>query len=141
MSIIEYTHIGGGNINMIEIFKALGDETRIRILNILMRKELCVCEIETILNITQSNASRHLNKLKSAGIITSTKEAQWVHYQVSNDFNNESNLLYKYLENKLENNSVCSKDLERLQRYATSCFTCEHIREDKNLVMQFLETE
>ena len=50
------------------------DENRIRILNLMLNAELCVCEIETILEMTQSNASRHLAKLKSAGIITSSKE-------------------------------------------------------------------
>ena len=49
MSIIEYNHIGGDELDFIEIFKALGDENRIRILNLLIREELCVCEIETML--------------------------------------------------------------------------------------------
>ena len=52
-------------MELVEIFKAFGDETRIRILNLLRNSEMCVCEIEAILGINQSNASRHLNKLKS----------------------------------------------------------------------------
>ena len=86
MSIIEYNHIGGDKLDLIEILKALGDENRIRILNLLIRQELCVCEIETLLDMTQSNASRHLNKLKSAGVITSEKKSQWVYYRVDNKF-------------------------------------------------------
>jgi len=73
-------------LDLIEIFKALGDENRIRILNLLIRQELCVCEIETVLDMTQSNASRHLNKLKTSGIITSEKKSQWVYYRVDNKF-------------------------------------------------------
>lgn len=49
-----------------DIFKMLTDETRIRILNILKETDLCVCEMQAILDISQTNASKHLNKLKGA---------------------------------------------------------------------------
>ena len=71
---------------MLEIFKAMADENRLRIINILMNYELCVCELEVILNMTQSNVSRHLAKLKNGGIISSTKYAQWIHYKLDEDF-------------------------------------------------------
>ena len=57
-------------MNTVQMLKALGDETRIRIVNILRDRPLCVCEIESILEITQSNASRHLSKLMNANIVT-----------------------------------------------------------------------
>jgi ArsR family transcriptional regulator len=76
MSISEYNHLEGDKLDLIEIFKALGDENRIRILNLLIRQELCVCEIETVLDMTQSNASRHLNKLKRWGVITCERNQQ-----------------------------------------------------------------
>lgn len=66
--------------NIVYIFKALADENRIRILNLLKNGELCVCDIEAVLSIKQSNASRHLNKLKMAEIIFSDKKSQWVYY-------------------------------------------------------------
>ena len=74
MNISEYNHIGGDKLDLIEIFKALGDENRIRILNLLIRQELCVCEIETVLDMTQIKASKTLNKLKG-GVITSEKKS------------------------------------------------------------------
>ena len=61
MNITEYNHIVGDKLDLIEIFKALGDENRIRILSLLIRQELCVCEIETVPDMTQSNASRNRN--------------------------------------------------------------------------------
>ena len=61
-------------MNTVQMLKALGDETRIRIVNILRDGPLCVCEIESILEITQSNASRHLSKLMNANIVTYYKE-------------------------------------------------------------------
>jgi ArsR family transcriptional regulator, arsenate/arsenite/antimonite-responsive transcriptional repressor len=69
-----------------EIFKALSDENRIKIFNLLQNNELCVCEIETILNLSQTNASRHLTKLKSAGILEMRKEYQWAYYKISEKF-------------------------------------------------------
>lgn len=116
MNISEYNHIGGDKLDLIEIFKALGDENRIRILNLLIRQELCVCEIETVLEITQSNASRHLNKLKSAGVITNEKKSQWVYYRVDNKFIEENNLLYEFLKNKMDENTQWIRDVERLKK-------------------------
>jgi DNA-binding transcriptional ArsR family regulator len=67
---------------ILHTLKALADETRIRILNLLVRDgDLCSCEIEAVLRLTQSNASRHLAKLRDAGLITAEKRGQWVHYR------------------------------------------------------------
>jgi ArsR family transcriptional regulator len=126
-------------LDLIEIFKALGDENRIRILNLLMRQELCVCEIETLLDMTQSNASRHLNKLKTSGIITSEKKSQWVYYSVDNNFIEKNNLLYKFLKSKMDENTQWIKDMERLKKYKNSNFTCEQLRENKSQVLKYLQ--
>jgi ArsR family transcriptional regulator len=130
--------MGVDKLNLIEIFKALGDKNRIRILNLLIRQELCVCEIETVLNMTQSNASRHLNKLKTSGIITSEKESQWVYYKVDNKFIEENSLLYEFIKNMTVENTQLQRDLERLNRYKNSNFTCEQLREDKREVLKYL---
>ena len=71
--------------DIVYILKALADENRIRILNLLRNGELCVCDIEAVLGIKQSNASRHLNRLKIAGIIVSEKKSQWVYYRLNDD--------------------------------------------------------
>lgn len=123
----------------VEIFKALGDENRIRILNILKEGELCVCEIESILGITQSNASRHLNKLKSLKIISGEKKAQWVYYTIDKEFIEKNQMLYFYLNNKFGESNLCSEDLKKLKKYKSSSFTCEELREDKEKVIKYLE--
>ena len=64
-------------------FRALGDETRIRILALLVHGELCVCHLETALGISQPNCSRHLGILKSAGIVDSRRDGTWVYYRIS----------------------------------------------------------
>lgn len=68
-----------------DILKALSDETRLRILNILYEKELCVCDIMEALQISQAKASRHLIYMKNAGLLKDRRNAQWVYYSVVSD--------------------------------------------------------
>ena len=68
--------------NIADILKALSDETRLRIINLLYVKELCVCDIVETLNITQTKASRHLQYLKNAGLVQDRKHAQWTYYSM-----------------------------------------------------------
>ena len=84
------------------IFKAFGDTTRLRILALLQDHELCVCEIEAALSLSQPNASRSLTILKNAGIIQSRKQAQWAYYKISDDFS----AVYPDLSRALEN--ICA---------------------------------
>ena len=123
---------------MVNIFKALGDENRLRILNLLMNAELCVCEIEVMLEMTQSNVSRHLSKLKSVGIISSSRDAQWIHYKASNKFNNENPLLFKYLKGKLKLD-IFLKDLERYHKYKKHNLNCQWITDDKYKVLNLIK--
>lgn len=67
------------------LFKALGDETRLRILKLLEVKELCVCEVEQSLQIAQSRASRHLGILREAGLVADRREGPWVVYRTSGE--------------------------------------------------------
>lgn len=63
-----------------KFFKALGDETRLRIIKLLSIREMCVCEIMVALGMTQPTTSHHLNILENAGLVTSRKEGRWVFY-------------------------------------------------------------
>ncbi len=66
-----------------EIFKALADETRLRILNLLIRGELCVCDIMEVLDIGQSKASRHLAYLRNVGLVSDRRDGVWMHYSLA----------------------------------------------------------
>lgn len=70
---------------LLNALKALSDETRLRIINLLFERELCVCDIMETLQITQAKASRHLIYLKNAGLVADRKHAQWVYYSISLD--------------------------------------------------------
>ena len=64
----------------IRLLKALADETRLRILQLLSRRELCVCQIVEVLGIGQSKASRHLAHLKNARVVTDRRDGLWTYY-------------------------------------------------------------
>jgi ArsR family transcriptional regulator, arsenate/arsenite/antimonite-responsive transcriptional repressor len=65
------------------VFKALSNETRLRILILLSRRELCVCEIEEALGLSQSRISRHLTVLRNAGLVADRREGTWIYYRLS----------------------------------------------------------
>jgi ArsR family transcriptional regulator, arsenate/arsenite/antimonite-responsive transcriptional repressor len=62
------------------IFKALSDETRLRIYLLLGKGELCVCQIQVALAVTQTKISRHLTVLRHAGLVTARREGLWIYY-------------------------------------------------------------
>lgn len=70
---------------IVKVLKALADETRLRLLKVLMRGEFCVCELVDALEVNQSNLSRHLAVLKNAGLVSDRKEGLWVYYTVDKD--------------------------------------------------------
>jgi len=65
------------------VFKALGEEKRLRILTLLDEREMCVCEIMAALKITQPTASHHLGILERAGLVKERREARWVFYSIA----------------------------------------------------------
>ncbi|MDD4587711.1 MAG: metalloregulator ArsR/SmtB family transcription factor [Heliobacteriaceae bacterium] len=87
---------------MVDIFKALAEESRLRILSLLLEGELCVCEIEACLRMTQSNASRHLAALKKCGILESYKNAQWTYYKMNDAFIQQNKGLWEHLKDRLK---------------------------------------
>jgi|SRR5581483_7456231 len=66
-----------------QMFKAFADENRLRILNLLTKGEVCVCDITDALRVRQSKASRHLAYLRSSGLVKTRREGQWIYYSLS----------------------------------------------------------
>jgi DNA-binding transcriptional ArsR family regulator len=67
-----------------KFYKALGDETRQRMLSLLQTREMCVCELITALSMTQPTTSHHLKILEDADLVKSRKEGKWVFYSLAN---------------------------------------------------------
>ena len=64
-------------------FAALGDATRLRVLDLLAERERCVCELQDALRIPQSLLSFHLRKLKEAGLVVDRRDGRWIYYAAS----------------------------------------------------------
>lgn len=116
-------------MKLIQILKALSDKTRVRILNLLINNDLCVGELEVLLNINQSNASRHLSTLKNASLITYEKNAQWIYYSINKDILEKHPFVRVLLDSELTKLELYIKDKERLQEYKASSKTCLDLKE------------
>lgn len=68
--------------DMQQFFQALGDNTRLRLLNLMREQEVCVCYFVEILDAPQPKISRHLAYLRNAGIVSARREGKWMHYRI-----------------------------------------------------------
>ncbi|MDT8718491.1 winged helix-turn-helix transcriptional regulator [Clostridium sp. 19966] len=116
-------------MDLLQVMKALSDETRMRILNILKDEELCVCEIETVLDISQSNASRHLTKLTNAKIVDYYKINKYVYYKMNEETVNKFSFIDDIVREHASKLSKCKEDLEKLKKYKESGLTCDDLKE------------
>lgn len=106
--------------SLARVFKALGDETRLRIVHLLARRgELCVCDVESILEISQSKASRHLGYLKNASLVEDRRDGTWVYYRLVRDAAviRES---VRAIERALEGDPRAQRDLDAAETSARS---------------------
>ncbi|MBP2031925.1 ArsR family transcriptional regulator [Clostridium algifaecis] len=118
-------------MDLIQVMKALSDETRMRILNLLKDGEMCVCEIEAVLDISQSNASRHLTKLTAAKIVDYYKVNKYVYYKINKDTIKAFPFIDEIIRKHAINLEQCKKDLWRLKKYKESGLGCDDLKEGK----------
>ncbi len=106
-----------------QLLKALADKNRLRILGLLTHKDYCVCELAYVLKITQPSVSKHLKKMKLAGLIDSRQEGLWTTYYLV-DFKkvDETKMLHSLL-NLLSKNPQVLKDI-RLAKTITRDELC-----------------
>ena len=95
--------------DLLNFFKIIGDENRLRILLMLKIRPLCVCEIHEALSIALSTISQHLKLMKSAGLIEDSKDGRWVIYslKITDSFQRE---ILDILEKKMKDDPQIMKD-------------------------------
>jgi len=98
-----------------DVFKALSDPTRLRIAALLTHGELCVCDLMEILRLPQSTISRHMARLKSAGIVKDRRQGKWVHYSLQNGGFPEN--IRRFLAKELMGDEPHRSDFENLKKY------------------------
>lgn len=95
----------------IELFKALSDRTRIRLLMLVAERELCVCQIMAVLGVSQPLVSRNLSILKQAGLVTFRRKGKLTFYALKNDGGRG---IIPYMERTLRNDPDIIRDMQVL---------------------------
>ncbi|HJV66789.1 MAG TPA: metalloregulator ArsR/SmtB family transcription factor [Geomonas sp.] len=104
------------------IFQSLDDETRLRILALLVEEhELCVCDLVSVLQLPQSTVSRQLSLLKNAGWLKDRREGVWIYYSINRSLDPIQQFLVPVLKNYLPATETARKDLERLKGLGEGC--------------------
>lgn len=98
------------------LFKALADETRLRILGLLLTGEVCVCHIHESLRIPQPKASRHLAYLRRAGLVETRRDGLWVHYRLADAPDPVRATIEHAVRHALHHLDIVRKDADRLQK-------------------------
>jgi len=96
------------------LFRALGDETRLRIVALLAHGELCVCHIETALSLSQPSASRQLGILRTAEVVETRREGSWIYYRLAPQADRECRAILRTLARSFGAEEQLRKDVERL---------------------------
>ena len=98
-----------------EYFKGLADQTRLRMLNLLFQGELCGCDIQYVLDLSQSNVSRHLNYLKRAGLVLDRRDGFRVFYRLADKHDARRTPLFDYLRTAFRRDVAFAADLKELK--------------------------
>ena len=101
------------------LFRALADPTRLRLLNLIADKEICVCYFVGILGLSQPKISRHLAYLRRAGIVTARRQGRWMHYRLVRPRDAAASSILQETLAHLRQRPDMQRDLTRLT--ATCC--------------------
>jgi ArsR family transcriptional regulator, arsenate/arsenite/antimonite-responsive transcriptional repressor len=102
-------------VKLIHIYQCLCDETRLRILHLLVRGPLCVCHFQTVLGEPQVKISKHLNYLKSRGLVESLRHENWRVYKLPDSRGYELEKHLKCLQDCIQETNLFREDLRRLK--------------------------
>ncbi len=100
-----------------QLYKALSEEMRLRIMMLLTQGELCVCDIEAVLDEPQSKVSRHLAYLKHSGLVSSKRVGVWMHYLIKDFADKTFAAQLAFMEENLSKLPQFSADRKKLQEF------------------------
>jgi ArsR family transcriptional regulator, arsenate/arsenite/antimonite-responsive transcriptional repressor len=98
------------------LFRALADRTRLRLLNLMMDTEICVCFFVAVLGTNQPKISRHLAYLRRAGVVTARREGKWMHYRIAEPPDPHAARVFSEVCAWLKQDREMLRDRERLVR-------------------------
>jgi len=99
---------------LIQVLKAVADKNRIRIIKMIEKKKMCVCELSAVLKITQPSVSRHLSILNNAGILKDERNGQWIDYSLDDErINQYAPVIKNIIREWLNSDSTIKNDLKK----------------------------
>ena len=101
--------------NMTELFEALSDRTRLRILNLLALGDICVCYFTELLDAPQPTVSRHLAYLRRAGLVDARREGKWMHYSLARPTDPSAARVLDAVLTELKHDREMQRDIKALQ--------------------------
>jgi ArsR family transcriptional regulator len=103
------------------LFKALADETRLRILGLLLTGEVCVCHMHESLRVSQPKVSRHLAYLRRAGLVDTRRDGVWIHYRLAESSDPIHGTIRQAVAHALGHLDGIHRDAARLQKKTGCC--------------------
>jgi ArsR family transcriptional regulator, arsenate/arsenite/antimonite-responsive transcriptional repressor len=113
---------------MEQLFQALGDRTRVRLLNLMAEGEVCVCFFVEVLAEPQPKISRHLAYLRGAGLVTARRDAKWMHYSLTSPENATAKAAFDAVIATLATDRQMQRDRLALMRACCSTKVPEQLR-------------
>lgn len=99
-----------------QLFKGLADQTRLRIVNLLVHGELCVCDIQYVLESAQPNVSRHLTYLKNSGLVLDRREGPRMYYRLAQPNQGLKKILFSFLREAFRSSVELEQDSRKLKK-------------------------
>ncbi len=97
-----------------QLFRALADTTRLRLLNLMHGREICVCYLVEVLDVSQPKISRHLAYLRRAGVVSARREGKWMHYRLASPSSRYAARILEMTLDSLSREAQMQRDLQRL---------------------------
>jgi ArsR family transcriptional regulator, arsenate/arsenite/antimonite-responsive transcriptional repressor len=99
-----------------QLFRALADLTRLRLINLMSEQEICVCYFIEVIGAPQPKISRHLAYLRRAGLVAARRQGKWMHYRLTLPHDRHATPILKSTMTALKENNDMQRDRERLNR-------------------------
>jgi ArsR family transcriptional regulator len=101
----------------VNVFKALSDPNRIRILKMVTERELCLCEVRELLGLSNSTVSRHLTILRDAGLLLDSKDGKWVNFRLNDKSEHRFiRSVISLIQNSFDDDEAVQEDLTKVRR-------------------------
>ncbi len=103
--------------DVLKVLKILSDKTRLRIINMLLKRDVCVCELRDVLKVSQPAVSKHIKKLKIMGLVKEKQVGYWSYYSI---FFSDRKIkrIIDFLMEEIKDEKIFKKDIEDLKKFS-----------------------